>query len=161
MSHADFADLDALQREITRTNIEAVASDDTRVDDLKRPEVVALMETTAVLCDALSERDKLRGDIAFADQQIAALQDRVAQLEATNTNVISQRDYWRTAFKGLQDTIEAGYRIHERGMAIIRQAYPERYVQKQAAMAMPDEPMPAIVTDRSNVHRLQGRPQRA
>jgi len=158
---ADICDLRALEQEITRSNIEAVAADQAPIDDLQRPEVRALMESTATLCDALRDRDNLQDENAFLRQQLAAAHDKNARLEATLSEALSQRDYFRTAFEGVREAIEAIGRIGERGLSIVRQAYPERHRQQRAAAELPvDDPLPAIVTDRSKVHVLRGSPQR-
>lgn len=154
------SDLELLERTITTNNIEAVASDIARPDDIRRPEVAALLDSAASMVAVLSERDALREEVAFLRQQLAASLDRCAQLEHTLGEALSQRDYFRAACDGLSETIEAANRCTERGLMIIRQAYTERHRQERKADDMLASPGNSASASLINLKEMRGAPMR-
>jgi chromosome segregation ATPase len=163
MQNTDVADLHALEMELAKTNIAAIVGERTQTDPLSDPDMKAGIDIAVALVSISRERNELTDECAFLKQQLAASQDRCAQLEATNADVTVQRDYFRLAFKGIKESHEAAMRVLARGHAMVQQEYSERYKQQRASEVLSPkddgEPIPAFLTD--NVTSIKhGRPMK-
>lgn len=106
-------------------------------DDLKRPEVVALMDSTLTLVQTLNDRDNLREEVAMLRQQLAAAESKCLELESTLEEATRQRDYFRSSFDETKEVMESMERLVARGTQLARSGYATRQVEKKMAMELP------------------------